>query len=120
MSYSYKNLLVWQKAVELTVEIYRVTDHFPKSELYALTSQIRRSAVSIPANIAEGSARGYRREYCQFIRIAYASGAELETHLLIAKRLKFLTDEKLKVAEDLLDEVMKMTNALAKKLSSRS
>ncbi|GIW67473.1 MAG: hypothetical protein KatS3mg096_341 [Candidatus Parcubacteria bacterium] len=85
---SYKDLLVWQKAIELVMEIYELTKYFPKEETYGLVSQIKRAAVSIPANIAEGRSRRTRKDFIQFLRIAYASGAELETHLEIAKRLK--------------------------------
>ena len=117
MAYSYRELLVWQKGVSLVVEIYRLTELFPKSELYGLTSQMRRAAVSIPANIAEGSARGHRQEYCQFVKIAYASGAELETHIEIAKQLKFIGNTDTEHIEGLLEELMKMMNVLAKSLS---
>jgi four helix bundle protein len=117
MAYSYRELSVWQKSISLVVEIYQLTESFPKSELYGLTSQMRRAAVSIPANIAEGSARGHRQEYCQFVKIAYASGAELETHLEIARQLKFVSNAYVKNTEALLDETMKMLNALAKSLS---
>jgi len=118
MAYSYRELIVWQKGITLVVEIYKLTDSFPKQEIYSLTSQIRRAAISIPANIAEGSARAHRKEFCQFVRVAYASGAELETHLEIAKRLGFVTDVNIRKVIDLLEEVMKMTNALAKRLST--
>jgi four helix bundle protein len=117
MAYSYRELLVWQKSISLVVEIYQLTESFPKSELYGLTSQMRRAAVSIPSNIAEGSARGHRQEYCQFVKIAYASGAELETHLEIAKQLQFVSSVYVKNTEALLEETMKMLNALAKSLS---
>lgn len=113
---SYKNLLVWQKSFELAIEVYKITDLFPKSELYGLTNQIRRVAVAIPSNIAEGFARKYRKEYIQFISIAYASGAELETQLLIAKTLKFSSDEKFEKVFRLLEEIMKMLNGLLRKL----
>jgi len=115
---SYKDLTVWQKSIELVVEIYKLSELFPKSEMYGLASQMRRAAVSIPANIAEGFARKHRKEYSQFIRIAYASGAELETHLEIAKRLGFATVAQLQKAEKLLDEVMRMANSLSRTLSA--
>ncbi len=105
---SYKDLTVWQKSVELIVEIYRLTGLFPKNELYGLTSQIRRAATSIPANIAEGYARKHRQEYTQFIRIAFGSGAELETHLFVAKKLAFIEEKEFNKSEALLVEVMKM------------
>ncbi len=77
MLHSYKELVVWQRAVELVVEIYNITDKFPKEELYGLASQMRRAAVSIPSNIAEGRLRGHRKEFRQFLLIAYGSGGEL-------------------------------------------
>lgn len=113
---SYKELIVWQKSIRLTTAVYETTKSYPKSELYGLTSQMRRSAVSIPSNIAEGSTRQYLPEYLQFLNIALGSAAELETQLLIAHELKFL--EKLKFEEllDLLIEIIKMLNSLIKKL----
>jgi len=75
--------------MDLVVEIYKLTDRFPKSEIYGLISQMRRCAVSIPSNIAEGRKRGSRKEYHHFLTISYGSGAELETQLEIAERLKF-------------------------------
>lgn len=81
---SYKDLIVWQKAFDLSLMIYQITNEFPKFELYGLASQMRRNGVSIPSNIAEGYTRNNRGEYIQFLFIAYASGAELETQLLIA------------------------------------
>jgi len=86
---SYKDLIVWQKSMNLVVEVYKLTDNYPKTEIYGLTSQTRRSSVSIPSNIAEGRKRSSRKDYRQFLIIAYASGAELETQIEIAKRLSF-------------------------------
>ena len=77
---SYKELIVWQKGIQLVTTMYAVTSSFPKTEQFGLTSQIRRASISIPANIAEGYTRGHRAEYVQFLRIAFSSGAELETH----------------------------------------
>src|SRR3989338_11366185 len=91
---SYKDLIVWQKSIELVIGIYKMTDKFPKSELYGLTSQIRRAAVSISSNIAEGYTRKHRLEYIQFLRIAFGSG-ELETQIIIAKKLNFSEIERL-------------------------
>ncbi len=88
---SYRDLKVWQLGMDLTVELYRVTKSFPKEETYGLTSQIRRAASSIPANIAEGHARG-TKEYQQFLRIAQGSLTELETHLMIAQRVGILSE----------------------------
>ena len=112
----YKDLIVWQKSVELVHEIYKITKKFPQNEIYALSSQMQRSAVSIPSNIAEGQARNHRTEFIQFLGIAFASSAELETQLIIAKKeyptIDYLT------AENLLIEVQKMLSVLIKKLTS--
>jgi len=117
---SYKDLTVWQKSVELVVEVYRLTKLYPKEELYGLVSQTRRGAISIPANIAEGYARKHRQEYIQFIRIAFASGAELETLLFLAEKLGFVTDIDVAKPKDLLDSVMKMLNRLINALVAKS
>ncbi|KKT21359.1 MAG: S23 ribosomal protein family protein [Parcubacteria group bacterium GW2011_GWB1_43_8] len=106
---SYKDLIVWQRAIELVVEIYKLTDKFPKSEIYGLVSQMRRSAVSIPSNIAEGRRRGTKKDYRNFLVIAYGSGAELETQIIISKKLSFGIMDYSK-ADSLLDETMKMLN----------
>ncbi len=82
---SYKNLIVWQKSIELVKEVYKISHGLPKFELYILVSQMTRAAISIPANIAEGHARRYRAEFLQFLSIAYGSSTELETHLIICK-----------------------------------
>src|SRR3989338_3135533 len=86
-SRSFKDLLVWQKSMKLVKEIYAITRSFPKNEEYALTVQLRRCAVSIPSNIAEGSRRGTQKDFIQFLRIADGSAAELETQLILAKDL---------------------------------
>lgn len=116
---SYQQLTVWQKAFALSIKIFRITGKFPKSELYGLVSQMRRCAVSIPSNIAEGYARGYRQEYLQFLRTAFASGAELETQLLIARELGFLTLREFDDVNSLLAEVQKMLNKLLSSLKNR-
>jgi four helix bundle protein len=105
---SYKDLIVWQKAVDLVVEIYRLTENFPKAETYGITSQMRRSAVSIPSNIAEGRRRGSRKDFRQFLIISYGSGAELETQIEIAKKLPLGSSIDFEKADTLLLEVMKM------------
>ena len=116
---SYKELTVWQKSIELVVGAYHLTKLFPKEETYGLISQMRRAATSIPANIAEGYSRGHRLEYIQFIRIAFGSGAELETHLVIAKRLNFAPAKEFEKIEGLLSEVMKMLHALFDNLNPK-
>lgn len=86
----FRDLIVWQRSMNLVARIYELTAHLPKHELYCLTSQIRRCAVSISSNIAEGSKRGTRKDFRQFILIAYGSSAELETQIDIARRLQYL------------------------------
>lgn len=117
---SYKDLIVWQKAFELSIKIFQITKKFPKSELYGLVSQMRRCAVSIPSNIAEGYTRGYKQEYIQFLRTAFASGAELETQLLMSKELEFINSAEFNNINDLLTEVMKMLNKLISVLKSKT
>ena len=114
---SYKDLMVWQKSVELATLIYTLTSTFPKSEVFGLTSQMRRAAVSIPSNIAEGYARKHRAEYIQFVRMAYGSGAELETQLILAQRLKIAKEGDIKSSDAPLQEVMKMLNGLLSSLN---
>ena len=109
---SYKDLIVWQKSVELVIVVYDLTDKLPKSEIYGLTSQMRRCAVSIPSNIAEGRRRGTKKDYCQFLIVAYGSGAELETQVEIAKRLPFGKNLDYTKVDSLLDEVMRMLNKM--------
>lgn len=119
VSHSYKDLIVWQKSMDLVEMIYGFTKDFPRDEIYGLTSQMKRSAISLPSNIAEGRRRKTRKDYCHFLIIAYSSGAELETQLEIAKRLSFGKKEKLSKAEDLLLEVMKMLNKLIGRLREK-
>jgi len=115
---SYKQLTVWQRSVELVKEIYRTTDRLPKSELYVLVNQMRRSAVSVPSNIAEGYKRKSRAEYLRFLSIAEASAAELETQITISRDL--YSDIEFGRAESLLTEVQKMLYVLIKKLKQTS
>ena len=117
---TYRDLIVWQKAMDLVVAIYELTEDFPKEEIYGLTSQMRRAAVSIPSNIAEGRQRGSKKEYSQFLRVSYGSGAELETQMEIAKRLKKTQESNFSKAESLLNEIMRMLNSFLSKLSPRS
>ena|SRR3989338_4625218 len=114
---SYKDLIVWQKAMELVVEIYKLTESFPKEELYGLTSQIRRSVISIPSNIAEGSRRVSRKDFRNFLMIAYGSGAELETQIEIAKKLAFTRMSEFTAVDNLLCEVMKILNKMTHNLN---
>ena len=109
---SYKDLIVWQKSMELVVIIYELTELYPKSELYVLVSHTRKTAVSIPSNIAEGRRRRGSKEYNKFLLIAYASGAELETQIEIARRLSFGKNLIFSKVDKLLDEVMRMLNTM--------
>src|SRR3990167_9579649 len=105
---SYKELIVWQKSVELVEAIYQLTSSFPKDELFGIISQIRRASVSIPSNIAEGYGRRSHKEYKQFYSISYGSALELETQLLISKRLELASNDKFPKSESLLNKVIRM------------
>ena len=114
---SHKDLIVWQKGVDLVLTVYQLTKGFPREEVYGLTSQVRRAAISIPSNIAEGRSRWTRKDFSQFLRIALGSGSELETQLLLAKRLSFITEIDYNKAVGQLEEVMEMLNAMITKLN---
>ncbi len=117
MIIAYRDLIVWQKSMDLVIEIYKLTENFPKTEQYGIISQMRRAAVSIPSNIAEGRRRGSKKEFKQFLVIAYGSGAELETQIEITKRLNYANIEKYRNIDLLLLEVMRMLNKLSSSLS---
>ncbi|NMG56283.1 four helix bundle protein [Aromatoleum aromaticum] len=112
----YRELIVWQKAMNLVEQVYQATKVFPRDEVYGLTSQVRRAAVSIPSNIAEGQARKSRAEFRNFLSIAQGSKAEVETQILIAVRLKYLTQEQAAPILSLLEEISKMLAALQARL----
>ncbi len=116
---SYKDLVVWQKATELALFVYKVSKVFPKEEIYGLTSQIRRCAVSVPSNIAEGSERNSTRDYLRFINMAHASLAELETQLYIAQRLDYVTGENYQQLQVSAAEIGRMLNGLLRKLEEK-
>jgi len=116
--HSYKELIIWQKSIKLVTAIYELTENFPKEEIFGLTSQIRRSSVSIPSNIAEGRYRGTRADYLHFLRMAYGSGAELETQIEISKRLSKTKILNYNEIDGLLDEIMKMLNVMINKLKA--
>ena len=117
---NYKDLHVWEKAHNLTLSVYRATRTFPSDERFGLTSQIRRSASSIPANLAEGCGRRSDGEMSRFVLIALGSGAELSYHLLLSHDLGFLVREDFERLASDLDEVMKMLSALSVRLKSTS
>lgn len=114
---SYRSLLVWKKSVDFAVLVYQLLGRFPKSELYGLTSQMQRAAVSIPSNIAEGKERQSDRDFARFIAIALGSLAELETQFLIAKRLGYLGEVDWQESTAQADEIGKMLRGLHKALS---
>jgi four helix bundle protein len=116
---SYRDLTVWQKGMELTKEVYQVTQGFPKQEIYGLTSQVRRAAVSVPANIAEGHARDSTKEYLHHLSIARGSLAEVETLLLLANQLRYCEAVKTCAIESLCAEVGRMLSGLKNRLEQR-
>lgn len=107
-----KQLKIWNRSVELATEVYKATDNFPKEERYGLTSQIRRSAVSIPSNVAEGAGRNSKGEFKQFLGIANGSSYELQTQLIIANRLELLNDKTVEPLLKEIDELQKMNYKL--------
>src|SRR5215510_13875710 len=107
-------LEAWNKAVELVIDIYRTTDSFPKEERYGLTSQIRRAAVSVPANIAEGAARFSSKEFARFLSNAQGSASELETELMIAHRLGYLDDASFSKLANQLERIGRLITGLSK------
>ena len=116
---SYKDLLIWQKGIDIVCMTYTLVSSFPKDELYALSSQIKRSSVSIPSNIAEGYGRQSTQSYIQFVKIARGSLCELETQLVVANKLDFINDEKLflELSIQIIEE-SKMINSFLNKLES--
>ena len=115
--FTYRDLIVWQKSIDLVAAVYVLTASFPRAEIYGLISQMRKAAVSIPSNIAEGRRRGTKNDFLHFLRISYGSGAELETQIEIAKRLQFTKPLVSANAESLLNEVMRMLNIMLKKMN---
>jgi len=116
---SYKDLVVWQKSIVLVKRIYQLTRPFPADEKFGLVSQMRRAAVSVPSNLAEGHARNTTGEFIQFISHAEGSLAELETQVILAVELSFCSGSEAQPVQDLIEEVQKMANALRRSLASR-
>lgn len=116
MAQHFKDLIAWQKAMDLVTEIYRITDSFPKREVYSLTDQIRRAAVSIPSNIAEGQAHFNKREFLHFLRHSSGSLAELETQWLIAGRLGYASADTAEPVLEHIHELGRILNGLIKSL----
>ena len=117
---NFKELNVWKKAYELTLLIYKETEKFPKSEVFGLSSQLRRAAVSIASNIAEGYQRQHGGEYVQFLSIAFGSCAEVETQLLLCQDLHYLSENNSQILINLLTEVGKMLYALIAKIKEQN
>jgi len=117
---SYKDLIVWQKAVSVAVLTYEIIKEFPTVEKFGLASQMQRAAISISSNIAEGRLRSTRKDFCQFLRIALGSAGELQSQIEVARRLSFGDKLDYNNIELLLDEVMKMLNVIISKLKADS
>ncbi len=114
---NYRDLIAWQKAMDLVEGVYRISKRFPASERFGLLSQIRRAAVSIPSNIAEGQGRGATREFGQFLKIAYGSLREVETQLMISQRLGYAEESDVNKLLDVSAEVGRLINGLMKSLT---
>jgi four helix bundle protein len=115
----FRTLKAWQKGYELTREVYRLTKKFPKEELYGLTSQLQRAAVSIPANIAEGYERNHRKEYLQFLYIAKGSLGEVETYLLLSKDLVYISGGEFSSINEMREDASRLVKGLIKSLGKR-
>jgi len=113
---TYRDLFVWQKAIELVESVYQVTRDWPKEELYGLTNQVRRAAVSVPANIAEGQGRSGNKVFAHHLSIAYGSLYEVETHLVIAQRLRYIDVAGFQNLMDQAAEIGRLLNGLMRKL----
>jgi four helix bundle protein len=112
----YRELIAWQKAMDLVVLIYRLTNRFPKEELFGLTNQLRRAAVSVPSNMAEGQGRRTTRDFLNFLSIARGSLQEVETQVLIAERLGYLAEHECREALALSDEISRLISGLCSAL----
>jgi four helix bundle protein len=119
MAQDYHDLVVWQRAIEFTVSIYQLTRNFPKDEQYGLTSQMRRASVSVASNIAEGRGRLNAGEFRQFLGLAQGSVYELQTQLVVARRLEMASDRFMNQAESLSNEVSKMLGSFIQTLNAR-
>ena len=114
---SFKDLKIWQKGIEIVKDVYCLTEKFPNKELYGLTSQMRRAAVSLPSNIAEGFKRYHNKEYKQFLYITLGSSAELETQFIISNELKYIDKQEMEKICEKLDHLSKMITVLMRKLT---
>ncbi|MBL7184898.1 MAG: four helix bundle protein [Phycisphaerae bacterium] len=116
---SYRDLNVWKEAMDLVVACYRVTDVFPKKEMYGLGSQLQRAVVSVPSNIAEGQGRQYSKEFLQYIAVAYGSLAEAETHIQIARRLNYIDETTETHLLEKTGRIGRMLNGLRKSIQEK-
>lgn len=114
---SFKDLKIWKKGIEIVEDVYMITSRFPKDEMYGLTSQMRRAAISIPSNIAEGFKRYHNREYKQYLHVALGSSAELETQLIISTKLTLMNEADLNNVCEKLDHISRMITLLMRKLN---
>ena len=119
MTQGYRDLVVWQQAMNVAVETYRLTSAFPTDEMFGLTSQMRRAAVSIASNIAEGEGRKSRNEFSHFLGIALGSKSELETQIVLSERVNLLKTSETESIKKSLDDIGKMLTALRRKLGTR-
>jgi four helix bundle protein len=119
MTQGYRDLVVWQQAMDVAVETYRLTSSFPKEEMFGLTSQMRRAAVSIASNIAEGEGRKSKNEFSHFLGIALGSKSELETQLILSERVNLLKATDTEPIKKSLDDIGKMLTALRRKIGSQ-
>lgn len=119
-SSNYQDLKVWQKAIDLTTEIYSIVKQLPRDEQYALSDQMRRAAVSVPSNIAEGRGRGTDKEFVHYLLMSRGSLWELSTQLVICERLQYLDQAQISDARQLITEISKMINALANSFSANN
>lgn len=115
--HNYKNLKIWKDAATFAVEIYKITQDFPKEEVYGLTNQLRRASVSISSNIAEGSKRTTKKDFNSFLAIAHGSGAEVESQLFISRELGYISAKEYEQITQRLDSIMKMVAAFSKSLT---
>jgi len=117
---SYRDLIAWQKSISLIERIYSCTRQFPKEEIYGITSQMRRAAVSIASNIAEGRGRNSTGEFCQFLGVSKGTLYELETQLIVSNKVGYLSDEELNSLLNNCDEISRLLNGLLKSLKAKS
>ena len=115
---SHRDLIVWQKGTELVLEIYRLTENFPKRETYSLVDQLRRAAVSIPSNIAEGRGRSSTKDFVRFLYMAKGSLAEIDTQLFICEKLGYFKEIEVKKILNLCEEIAKMLSSMISKLNN--